>query len=142
MDTRLLRLRRDLGHCWAFAACTLGDGELWTALRYDAVPGYRPADWIATGTWGDMLWQARREHELRPVPEARRRHHRDDLIERLAARRPGWAIMRLPAGDLLLARRGHVEAGPCPQAAMSSAMGQAVALAAVEASVRPCYRRG
>lgn len=141
MDARLQQLRAELGASLAFGACTAGTEECWTALRRDAAPGHRPADWIVAGSWQQMLWLARRELDLRPVPPARRSEYRDDLIERLAARRTGWAIIRLPGdGDILLARRGHVEAGPCPQVAMSAEMGQAVAGAAAEAAVRPVYR--
>lgn len=141
MDACLQDVRRELGASLAVGAYVAGAEECWTALRRDAIPGCRAADWIVAGSWQEMLWLARRELDLHPVPADRRAEYRDDLLERLAAKRTGWAVIRLLGdGDLLLARRGHVEAGPCPQVAMSAEMGQAVAEAVSESAVRPCYR--
>jgi hypothetical protein len=139
MAGHLRQLRLDYGPCWAFGACGGGEGEVWTALRRDATPGCRPADWIVTATWQQMIWLVRQEHAAHPVPFARRLEHRDDLLERLCARRPGWAVIRLP-DDCLLGRLGDVEAGPWPGRVMGAQMGQALAEAARAASVRPCYK--
>lgn len=123
-----------MGSCYGFGATVLGDGnELWTSLRRDACPGCRPADWLITTGWQEMVWQVRIDHGLHPVPFDRRLEYRDDLMERLSARSAGWAVIRLAGGDMLLARRGDVEAGPYPMAAMAAQMGQAIVDAVREA---------